>query len=189
MTATIFVTPVLISWVGPSDVSYSRYFMASVIFGLLAAAYGLCAIARKGETALVLAGLIFMMLAFSNISDEIWLSRVGRGNFLEAFRYIEQESPGSSKVTLGADFSVRVSELHLFYGRHLTLDPITVVAAKDWPDAGPDWLIIHYETAASKTKSNMSVRTKQGSTRYDLGQFFPCRFGRGWSWAVYRRAS
>jgi hypothetical protein len=180
-TLAIVVGPAaLMAVLGRLDL-YVRYFLLSVTFTLLlwsvvlARGWG-----RGGATR----AAVLLVVAVVMVGNGLHLSRLltlGRGQYLEPLRRIQQETPGQGPITLAADHGFRYSRIVAFYSRHLDASrPIQMVDLRQQPQ----WLIMTEAFLQWQPESSLPLRP---GVSYELQAVYPYAGLSGWQTALYRR--
>ena len=175
--------PCVLLWQLEPSFLAPRYFLPSVLFFLLLGAEVLAALWRRGgaRRAAVCAGLVLFLVG--NLHSAWPLLTGGRGDFARALSIIEHER-GSSEVSIGARFDFRHRLLFGYYARRSapTL-PLRFVAGEDWPDNGPDWLVVALPNPDGQVAE--TVRGPRGNP-YRRAAAFEAIRGREPQWFLYR---
>jgi hypothetical protein len=186
--AVVIVIP-LIAFAIPWTFFGARYLAVLLPFLYLMISAMLAWIAQRNKACFVIAVALVCALVFGNIArihDQI---TVGRGNYLEAVRYLMEHST-TSPVVIATDAALRNETVINFYNDFIpSAKKIYYVTGHDAWGQGqirPEWLISHH---AFDPDYVAPLYIGGGNNRYELVQIFPsANLISGWSWYLYQKA-
>jgi hypothetical protein len=138
-----FIAPVAIAWASGAEFLLPRYFLIPITCVLLLLAVVLAACWQRGVTGRIVAGIVIAGFLAGNFIDARKLLIHGRGQYLDALRYIYDHSPGSA-VRICGDHDKRQRTIVNFYKRYLPSDKQVGYVDNDKVDAyPPQWMLVH----------------------------------------------
>src|SRR6185437_10392780 len=162
---------------------FERYFLISFVFFLLLLSFVLASLWRNSRTGAVLATVVVCGMVGGSIGQIVDFERAGRGHFLDALAYMDQETPGG-EVSLSGDYDFRVRKFYTFYVPYLHSDKRFVYHEQDaLPAHGADWLLVH---RLDDRHPPQARRYDADDNAYQRVKDFPISAFGGWSWHVYR---
>ena len=164
---------------------FPRYFLTSITLFLLLAGFLLGDIHQRGRRGKILGGALLALMIVGNLVHTARFTWIGRGQYLQALRYMLQVSPdGPIHVASNSDF--RTSLLCSFYARYLPKERPIVYHSRQTGDRSQtmDWWIVEFLDAHQQVPEQLS--TARG--RFSLERYFDFYGPSGFGWAVYRRA-
>lgn len=163
---------------------YVRYFLISVFFLLLLLASLLARLLRRGRWSRIAASVLIAAMLIGNAIHLQRLLRLGRGHYVAALELINAETRGP-EITVSSDHDFRNGMLLAFYSARIPdLKPLRYISRNEWPAAGPEWVLLHDQSADYHPPSEFEGPNHR---RYRLVRVFPYAGLSGWHWAVYRR--
>ncbi len=130
--------------------------------------------------------IVGVFLAYNGMHAASFIAE-RRGQYREAIAWMAGASRHPS-FTIGSDHDFR---MEMVVNHHRAATPAAsqaVYVRQDaWPEAGPDWLIVHAESSAPPTPRTPSVRDETG-TQFVFERAFPAAPLSGLHWFVYRNA-
>ena len=177
----------LVAAVGsPPPFLFPRYFLIAVAFGLLLWSFLLGALFRWGGTGRCLSGITILLFVAANARWAAELIRVGRGQYLEALRYLAARD-SAAVITVTSDHDHGNRMLVDFYSPYLR--PPRPVAYRNvggtWGPEAPRWLILHRYRTWHESPPPGRFRLRGRS--YVHQQEFDSTILSGWRWLCYRR--
>jgi uncharacterized protein YfiM (DUF2279 family) len=186
MVAGFIVAPILILAFRPPPVLHERYFYLNILFFLMLQSYLLNRVAQGGHAGKWAAALLLMLFVAANVRLTYGFLQVGRGNFLDALRYMAENSSGEDIHIAGdAEFAYRLyTEFYSPYvpaGHRFIIDSL----AADRP-VEPEWIITNSQVQPYTPKRAI-LDSKTGEEIYSLCEVFQYAGLSGTNFAVYRR--
>jgi hypothetical protein len=173
------------------DFVYPRYFLIPLALLLLAASETLGEMLGQSLAAVkVGAALVLALWCIGNVTEDVWFLRAGRGDYLDAMRYMFERTPGPV-MSVTSDNHYRAKMLVAFYARYLPSSAhIRYIDSADprSPDASalPQWLIVH---AYDPNVAPAETIDLGFGVRFRLERTFPSYGPSGWGWNLYRLES
>jgi len=169
---------------------YPRYFVVSVALYLVLVAPALAALLRGGTSSKVFGIALLGLFALGNALRVDELVRFGRGQYLEALRFMEQHS-GGRELSLGSDHPLRNPTLVNYYARYLEhpdrVRHVDIRAQAEQFKAtgqrseGPEWMIDH----RFDLPADVPHEYQDGcGNRYQLVAVYRYSDLSGWHWLV-----
>jgi hypothetical protein len=165
---------------------FSRYFLTSVMLFLLLTGFLLGDLHERGRRAKITSGAVLALILSGNIVQTARFTEMGRGQYLQALRYMMSESPdGPIHVTSSSDF--RTSLLCSFYMRYLPRERKIVYHSRQELDRSQtvEWWIVEF----LETHQNAPQEVRTATGRFSLHRYFDFYGPSGCGWAVYRRTA
>jgi len=164
---------------------FERYFLISFAFFLLLLSFVLGSLWRNSRRGAAFAVVATVAIIAGSIVQIVDFERQGRGHFLNALAYLDQETPGE-EVRLSGDYDFRVHKFYTFYVPYLHSDKRYVYYEQNaLPAHGADWLLVHRLDDRHPPEARM---VDSDGNAYVRVQDFPISAFGGWSWHVYRNA-
>ncbi len=164
---------------------FERYFLISFVFFLLLLSFVLGSLWRNSRRSAAFAAVATFGIVAGSIGQIVNFEREGRGHFLNALAYVDQETPGG-EVRLSGDYDFRVHKFYTFYVPYLHSDKRFVYYEQNaLPAHGADWLLVHRLDDRHPPEARM---LDSDGNAYVRVQDFPISTFGGWSWHVYRNA-
>jgi hypothetical protein len=162
---------------------FERYFLVSYVFFLLLLSYVLGSLWRRSRAGAVAAVVLTLGLLAGNIRQVVDFERGGRGHFLDALAYIDQQSP-PGEVSVCGDYDFRVRKFYQFYVPYLGAEErLHYREQESLPPRGADWLLVHRLDDRHPPPPRM---LDGDGNAYEHVRDFPAATFGGWSWHVYR---
>jgi hypothetical protein len=164
---------------------FVRYFLISMVFGLLLCCRAVASLFVLGRRGSVAYAVIVTLFLAGNLWHTSELIRLGRGQYPEALAYMAGAARDAElRITSDHDHGNRM--LVEFFAEtavpHHEVEYVDM--ARPWNDP-PEWLVIHqarrWEMSCPKDAYNA------WGTRYTLQRIFDCAKLSGWRWICYRR--
>jgi hypothetical protein len=179
--AVVIMAPVgLIAILLPVPLSV-RYFMVSVAASLLLLASGYAALVRRGVAGRDIGLTLLAVFVAGNAVNTGNLLRFGRGQYLAALRFMENNSDGR-EIVITSDHDFRNRMLVNYYKRYLERpDDLQYVDQATLNESGADWLILHrFELAGPPDRVTDVYRNT-----YQLVRIYRYSDLSGWNWLLY----
>jgi hypothetical protein len=159
---------------------YERYFFLPWLFFLVLLAYVLADLARRVPLGAVAAAALLVGTTAGHVLEvEAFVSGGGRGQFIEALRYLDAHS-GDGEVTIASESDFRLPKMLAFYGRYANpRRHFVYLKADDAEERPADWLLIHELEAVRFPEEDAAPYRREAAFRVTA-------YG-GWDWYVYRR--
>lgn len=167
-----------------------RYFLASLVFGLLLVGRGLVVLLRGSVPTRILGGVLIGLLLAGNGLRDFRFLRDGRGAYREAVRYLSSHTLGDT-IRVASDHDFQSSMVLGYYSRFLPGDDtLEYVDAERERDEPAEWFLTHGVGAAFRPADTLAPAMPGVSVPvpYTLQRVFPQYGLSGWKWALYRRA-
>ncbi len=162
---------------------FERYFLVSYVFFLVLLSYVLGSLWRRSRGGAVAAAVLTLSLLAGNIRQIVDFERGGRGHFLDALAFIDQQSP-PGEVSICGDYDFRVRKFYQFYVPYLgAVGRLHYHEQESLPPHGADWLLVHRLDDRHPPPPRM---LDVDGNAYELVRDFPAAAFGGWSWHVYR---
>jgi hypothetical protein len=183
LTALLLAPAVLLPLFG-TDYLYPRYFLVIVPFVLILLGRFL---ARLLDSSWLGRGLVLLALSVFILANGWSLGRffrAGRGHYLDALRYMAEQTPGR-QIVVGSDHDFRNEMVLTYYQRNLPAGKELVYCPQDrWSRNDPEWFLRHdFEESPQVPVQFVSP---DGRT-CTLVQTFPYYGLSGWNWSLYHR--
>jgi Dolichyl-phosphate-mannose-protein mannosyltransferase len=156
-----------------------RYFMVSVALSLVLLSSGYVALLRRGVAGRGIGLTLLAVFVAGNAINTGTLLRFGRGQYLDALRFMEKDSDGR-EVVITSDHGFRNGMLVNYYKRYLERPDYTQYVERD--PSGAEWLILH---CFDLTKPAERVTDSYGNS-YKLVRIYRYSDLSGWNWLLYR---
>jgi hypothetical protein len=180
----MFASPAVVLLALRPEVLFVRYFLLSIAFAYLASAFLLARWLRQAGPWRIGALAMLCLFLVGNAIQTASLYRHGRGAYLDALRFMVDESV-RSPTTVAGDYDFRHSMMIDFYRRYLPADkPIVYVPSEKLSEISPQWYLIHRIGEPGQTPEQVAddighPYDKVRAVRYsDLS---------GWHWYLYKR--
>lgn len=175
--------PVLQSVVARPPFAFVRYYLVSVVFGLMVLSYLLSQWLQTGGWRQKTATVVLALYLLTNGAHCAKLIRIGRGNYLAALEYMVRQSD-DAPVRVTSDHHHGVQMLTEFYSPFVH-SPRRVVYEKDvdWNRDPPPWLILHREPGGRAEPPASEWRVARRLYRFE--REFDCSPLSGWKWRLY----
>jgi hypothetical protein len=174
--------PVLLAITARPPFLFARYFLISVVFGLMLWSFLLGRLFGRNRWAYAVVLLLFVA---GNTTHTLGLTRIGRGQYLEALQYMARND-AARIITISSDHNFGNRKLIEFYAQFLTPSrQIRYVDVGRWRNLRPGWLIIHRYRKWSDDPPEPDYNIL--GARYVLDRTFECAPLSGWRWLCYRR--
>lgn len=142
----IVVFPIALIIVRGSALVYTRHFLVGTTFVLLLQSRPLGDWWRHGRSGRIGTAVVLVCYAMLNGYHVVDLARHGRGQYLDAIRYIADHTAGPL-ATIGADQDFRVgTELESYLADVDAAKPLRSFEHGSWPADGSEWLIAQAES-------------------------------------------
>ena len=182
----IVAGPALLMLITRRNEVYVRYFLLAVVFFLLLASQVCCWLWRRGGIWRWLAAVLVTGVLVGNGVHISRLIEVGRGGYLAALRYMEEQTIGPT-LTLASDHDFRNGMVIAYYAPFLGGEkPLQYFPAGQWSSPGPEWVLKH--EISQNRRPPPEFRLPDGTT-YRLVREYPYAGLSGWSWWIYHRKS
>ncbi|MCK4782744.1 MAG: glycosyltransferase family 39 protein [Desulfobacteraceae bacterium] len=181
----IFLSPIVILAVKRYPVMFVRYFLLSIAFGLMAVSYLLAGLYRKGGVARICVAVAVVLFLVGNGVHVERFFRYGRGQYLEAMRYIAAQTEGR-EITISSDHDFRNGVLIEYYKRYLAPEKTITYISKAGLKTGqhPMWVILH--RIGEATGIGPEITDRHGN-RYELVKALPYAGPSGCHWFLYQK--
>ncbi len=184
-------TPLLLLAIHRPDQLYPRYFMANVAAYLVLVPRPLAALMRRGPSGLGVGAILLVVFIAGNAVDTASLLRYGRGQYLAALRFMEQQAAGG-KLVIASDQDLRNGLLVEYYRDYLEHPGQvaymgSLTQAKELRERGelaqrPEWFLAdRFEIPRGP---DSGYRDKFGN-RYRLIAVYQYSDLSGWHWLIY----
>jgi hypothetical protein len=179
--AVLIVAPLgLIAILLPVSLSV-RYFVVSVAISLMLLSSGYATLLRRGVPGRGIGLTLLALFIAGNAINTGNLLRFGRGQYLSALRFMEQNSDGR-EVVITSDHDFRNGMLVNYYKRYLARpDSVRYANRATLSDRGAEWLILH---RFELTKWPARVTDDYGNS-YQLVSIYRYSDLSGWNWLLY----
>jgi len=184
-------TPLLLLAIHRPDQLYPRYFMASVAIYLVLVARPLAALMRRAPSGLGVGAILLVVFIAGNAVNTASLLRYGRGQYLAALRFMEQQTAGGELV-IASDHDLRNGLLVDYYRNYLEHPGrvhymVLLAQARELRARGelaqrPEWFIAHRFEIPSGSYSGYR---DQFGNRYRLVAVYQYSDLSGWHWLIY----
>lgn len=180
----IVVAPALTIVVTKPEFFYFRYFLVSFPFLYMLASFVLAKAFRASIAGKAFYAACMVLFLASNLYADGKLVKEGRGRYFDAMMYMVENTEGN-EITVGSDHDFRNKAVLSFYTKFLP-EPkrLRYFDREEWPENGPDWLILHSVEAFYKPYE----RTFEAGVEYALQSSYGFSGDSGFSWHVYRKA-
>jgi hypothetical protein len=179
----LLVSPALMLVLARPEFLHMRYFLVSLCFLLLLLAHLLARCWRQGTAGKVLYGSILLAVGIGNAGHMVRFAQGGRGEYLEALRYMAAQTAGPV-IEIGGDSEFHNKTLIDFYRRCLPAGKeVRYYEPEEWPPGGPEWHIIHRQQPGYQPKPEL---TAFYGIRYVLAKEFRYSGLSGYHWFIYR---
>jgi hypothetical protein len=155
-----------------------RYFIISVAASLVLLSSGYAALLRRGVAARAIGITLLGIFVAGNAVNTGMLLRFGRGQYLAALRFIEENSHGRP-IVITSDHGFRNGMLVNYYKRYLER-PDNIQCVERAP-SGAEWLILH---RFDLTKQPDKLTDVYGNN-YKLVSIYRYSDISGWNWLLY----
>ncbi len=187
-------SPLLLILALRPEVLFVRYFLISVVFIYHLLAIEIADVLTGTEVTCVaephrptvprwrfMIGLLLIAGIAGNVANIRAFIGHGRGQYLDALRYMEQQTAGNI-VRVGSDHDIRNSLLLSFYSTHVrkAIDYVTIDRLRRQP---PDWFIVH---GANAPPPKIRESANGVHAEYVFDRTFPGGGLSGWPWHLYR---
>ncbi len=182
----ILIFPAAFMVLFPPWALFPRYFLVSVTFFSLLAARFLARCFNHGVAGKIFALALMTLILTGNGTRILRYLRVGKGHYLEAVRYLAENTKGS-QIMLGSNQDLRSTIPLEFYSRYLPSGKKFIyLPVSDWPKQSPEWYLFHRqdETPVPDPKIGLSYRY-----HFDRVRIFPYYGLSGFEWILYHRSS
>ncbi|MCX5848970.1 MAG: hypothetical protein NTW65_05930 [Deltaproteobacteria bacterium] len=186
--AVILVTVPLLAFIVPVDFFGSRYIALLLPFLYLILALILTKITSFPRFGIIICIILISLFAFGNvrrINDQL---STGRGNYLDAVKYIMYNSH-SSRVSIITDHEFRNLTVIDFYKQFIPMSKeIDYISYNDIlykKKEAPEWLVMHHRFEPGFTPPiSRSIEDK----KYKLVKISPsANILSGWNWYIYKK--
>jgi hypothetical protein len=165
----------------------ARFFLIGVAFVLLYAGRGLARLHARGGGAAASAILVLVVFAIGNAVREVrFVHGGGRGQYLEAVRFVAENSPQT--FWMGSDMDFRNGNVLGYYRRFVRPGQV-MRYRKDAPSQpqGPDWYLVHTIVYPEWGEAPPRPSTQLRGGQYALVRTFPHFGPSGFTWHLYAR--
>ena len=178
--------PVLQSVVARPPFAFVRYYLVSIVFGLMVLSYLLTRWLQVGGIRQRLAVVAIVLYLFANSAHCWGLIRTGRGDYQAALQYMAERTDEHT-VRLTSDHHHGIQMLTEFYGPAIS-PPRRVIYERDvdWNNDPPPWLVLHVDPSDVARPPASEYRV--GKHLYRFQRAFDCSPLSGWCWHCYRLA-
>jgi hypothetical protein len=179
--AVLIVAPIgLIAILLPVSLSV-RYFIISVATSLVLLSAGYTALLHRRVVEPVIAIALLAAYVAGNAVNTGSLLRFGRGQYLTALRFMEENSHGR-EVVITSDHDFRNGMLVNYYKRDLARpDSVRYANRATLSNQGAEWLILH----SFELTSRPGRVTDEYGNAYQLVKIYGYSDNSGWNWLVY----
>ena len=166
---------------------FVRYFLISIAFGFVAVSYLLAELYRRGGLVRICVVICVLLFLVGNGVHVVGFFRYGRGQYLEAMRYIAAQTV-ERRITIGSDHDFRNSVLIQYYKRYVEPEKTVAYISTKQLKAGqsPMWVIFHRIGEATGIEPQI---TDRNGKRYKLVKDLPYSGPSGCHWFLYQRVS
>ena len=182
---SILLSPALLILTVKPELLYDRYFYVSIFSFMILLSGFLSYLSRKGMAGKALYILLITGVLMCNASGVSRLLQHGRGNYLEALRFMAHSS-GSETVLVGSDCDFRnglIVDYFAPFVRNTTGKTVRYLEMDKWPEGGIEWIISH-DSAYHPAPDNSIIVEE---VEYGLAKICPYGGYTGWNWYVYRK--
>jgi len=180
----IVLSPALVIAVEKPEELFVRYFLVGTAFGLLAAAYLLADLFRRGGRSRLLAVVLVALYLAGNGINVANFYEHGRGGYQEGLQYMVDHTKGEV-ITLTNDQKLRNKMPVDYYARFLDQERrIEYFDFRSCPPQGAMWMILHKVGRPDKIRQRMSSRF--GPASYKLVKHLPYSDLSGYHWFIYQ---
>lgn len=188
-TFVVIAYPLGVVLIDPADGLAPRYFLASALFALIAAARGLAALlAGNRWVRATVGGLLAMML----IGNALLLDKffaAGRGHYADAVAFMAKtaKDPAAPPVRFAGYHPFSIEKVTAYHARRAGLDKVIRFAAADEDARDPAGLFIdgHFN---GPPPPEISRAVGGGLRHYRLKAVFPHWGLSGDTWGIYQRS-
>ena len=161
-----------------------RYFMVSVATSLVLLCSGCAALLGRGVAGCCIGLTLLAVFVAGNAVNTSNLLRFGRGQYVDALRFMEKNSDGR-KVVITSDHDFRNGMLVNYYKRYLARpDFIRYANAETLSEGGADWLILHrFELTRWRDRASDAY-----GNAYQLVRIYRYSDLSGWNWLLYQNS-
>lgn len=180
----MIVVPVVAVFAWRQPAVYPRYFCMSMVMGLVLVARFLGRAWNAGGRGRIGCVMFLALFIWGNARQYLLLMQYGRGHYIEAIRYISENSKGEALVGSVSDH--RNSMMFEFYQSRVGAlpGPVKYVNQSQWATEKPQWLLID---AVDWWEPQERTRTTSGGTRYELVRVFRYYGLSGEDWWLMKR--
>lgn len=180
----IVVAPTLvITWFDPAVLAV-RYFLIGIQLTLLLVAWLAADAMRSGGAPRVIAVAVLALTSAMHLVHVARFIEHGRGGYSAALARMASESDGP--IVVGSDHDFRVGRVLAYHARTLEHpERLQYRSADDWPEGGPDWLVVHRQ----ETPTRPHPWVDAGTTRFQLVATYEHAAISGYAWLLYRNAA
>jgi len=162
---------------------FPRYFVLTVLFGLIVSAAGLAWLLRAGRWPALAAVMAIAVFLGGSLTHAARLTLIGRGDYLPALEWIAARDP-SPTIAVTSDHNHGNRMLVEHFARRVAGPQVfTYVDCDHWPDPPPRWLILHEPVAGADRV--MPPRIDAAGRCFAWRRRFDCYLLSGWRWHVY----
>ena len=179
LAVVVFASPALAFFAIQPEVFFVRYFLLSMMFGLLALAAPLAWALQRTDVWRFLGITVIAGMLIGNGVNLAHFYRHGRGDYLATVRVIAG-SATDRLPTVAGDHRFRNHNVIRFYNRYLPPDRRLVY--QDQRDH-PDWLLLHRIGEIGVVDEALA----RGEQRYVLERVARYSDLSGWHWLLYRK--
>ena len=179
-------TPALLFALKRPTLLYERYFYLNTIYFLILLSYLFARCLRGGKFLRGAAIATLMLVVLGNVKLTADFLHVGRGHYLAALEYINEQTPGPV-IHLAGDDDFDNTHYLGFYVNYLPPGrQFTYTNFRRGVDAAnpPEWLLVHSQQRPFRPESEFLL---PGTDGYRLIRTFPCGRLSGYQFALYRR--
>jgi hypothetical protein len=180
--AVIVVVPLLLTVVRNSPTLFVRYFLPSMVFVLILAAWVLAALFYKGGVSRIAAIVLLIAFAALNGFSTCQLLKFGRGHYQDAIRFIASHTRGKT-ISIDSDNNFQVPLMLDYYADALGGKPMEYHrdAHEPW---GPEWIICQKDSLEDRTPPHGQFIESAG-VRYELVEAVPTAPLSGLQWFIW----
>lgn len=185
----VFGFPTLLVLVRGSDTVYTRHFVLSVVFLLVALSYLLGEMFRRGRWQQTLSVAIVGLFLAVNGYNITRLLQYGRGDLQGAIRYLVQSGNNPAEVSICGSQDFRVMEILGFYGpKNNGGKGIRYFKHGTWPRFGAEFLVVPREASSPPIPPAETVDDGQGN-EFRFVRAFPAAPLSGMHWFIYKNST
>lgn len=180
----ILVSPAVLLAANPIGTLFPRYFIVSFLFFVLIFSRFLVrTVLAAGAKGRIAFAAILAVYALGNARSLIGFYRHGRGEYLDALRYMAAQTP-DHPITVGSEHDFANSMILRFYSRYLPSDEqVRYYEPGQWTRSEPRWVIL--QRLSHSYVPERELVAKNGS-HYLFDREFPYSDLAGWNWYLYR---
>jgi hypothetical protein len=180
----IFVAPAIVLWIQRPSQLYPRYFYLPLLLLLVLLSYVLTKIGELGAAGRWLAVGVLALIVVLNTWQTYDFLRVGRGQYIEALRYMADGS-STGVLSMQSDHDYESKWMLTYYQPYLPAGTaMTYMMQEIASDEVPEWTIVYGQQHPFRPHASIVDARRRA---YDLQRVFPYAGLSGYHWALYRR--